>query len=415
MNDGIYVRDKRAITLKAADARRLLSGVIPFVLQRLTEAEVSKVQKVLDAAVVNVAVKEEYQKLMDKAVMHKIAGQVNRDPRIVQEADRVFRSAIRVFDEDKHIRLDYRKLLAPGALMALSDNPDEIAYLEKVRQALDRNGIWLRFDHKVYKDPNEYTRTIYNDSRAFTAWLSYGYDGPAVEAPAGILTRDAILNAVWVGKGYYSEVHRGPTLMALRYKLEKLKIEIEEGKLEHARMIRINDQAKPGVVFFSELVSGSDMPSTIIWELPDRLTLKALELQRDGKLSLATPYAIMAAFATRDAAQSLVDYSNGVAGGAGKMVKFLKGVEVSASVAESLLGPVSSAAKFGVKHAVKNAVSNSLEDKLAAELLQHLEKTQPEIYGNRERVEVMNGPKGTITGGRYGLKQGVGKGFHRWP
>ena len=44
---------KRAIALKAADARTLLQRHLPYVLTVLTPAQLAQVQKVLDAEVVN--------------------------------------------------------------------------------------------------------------------------------------------------------------------------------------------------------------------------------------------------------------------------------------------------------------------------------------------------------------------------
>jgi hypothetical protein len=59
---------KRAVELKALDARELLHSTLPFVLQRMPKEQVGHVQKVRDAAVVNPAIEKQVAKLMRRSL-----------------------------------------------------------------------------------------------------------------------------------------------------------------------------------------------------------------------------------------------------------------------------------------------------------------------------------------------------------
>ena len=58
---------KRAIALKAADAKTLLQRQLPYVLSVLTPAQLPQVQRVLDAEVVNPEIAKEANEVYRKS------------------------------------------------------------------------------------------------------------------------------------------------------------------------------------------------------------------------------------------------------------------------------------------------------------------------------------------------------------
>ena len=142
---------KRAIALKAADAKALLQKHLPYILNVLTPAQLAQVQKVLDAEVVNPEIAKEANEVYRKSVQAQSGNIVMRDQKLVDRAYRIMNTQLHVRESDQHIRLDYKRLLTPDALMPKTDNPDEAAYLVQVRNTLESKGIWLRFDKMLLK------------------------------------------------------------------------------------------------------------------------------------------------------------------------------------------------------------------------------------------------------------------------
>ena len=137
-----------AVALKAADAKTLLSSALPFVLKHLTAQQLDQVQKVLDAEVVNPEIIKKSDEIYKHSVIAQSGDLVMRDQKIVDRAYKIAATQIQVSKGDKHIRLDYKIMLAGDALHPVTDNPDEKEYLLKVRQTLENRGVWLRFDHQ---------------------------------------------------------------------------------------------------------------------------------------------------------------------------------------------------------------------------------------------------------------------------
>lgn len=144
---------KRALELRAADARALLSAKLPYVLPHITTAQLQSVQKVFDAAVVNPAVQKDYAVALQRSVRSQHGSLVHRDPDMVRQADRILDDLIEVTEADRRIRLDFQKLLAPDALESKTDNPDETAYFKKVRNTLSERGVWLRIGQPFVRNP----------------------------------------------------------------------------------------------------------------------------------------------------------------------------------------------------------------------------------------------------------------------
>ena len=80
---------QRAVALKAADARDLIKSSLPFALQQMSAAQIDRVQRVLDAFVVNPAVQKEAADLDRKSIKLQVGELVSRDEAIVRRADKV--------------------------------------------------------------------------------------------------------------------------------------------------------------------------------------------------------------------------------------------------------------------------------------------------------------------------------------
>jgi len=79
--------------------------------------------------------------------------QINWDRRIVNQAERARESLTPITKEDYKVRLDFESLLAPDALQAKTDNPDETVYWKGVEHTLKNLGVWLRFAPKSSVTP----------------------------------------------------------------------------------------------------------------------------------------------------------------------------------------------------------------------------------------------------------------------
>src|SRR4029077_11510849 len=155
-----------------------------------------------DASVINPSVEKEVAEREREAIVAESGGYVVRDPRKERRAQQASRAFVPVSEADKRIRLDYEKLLAPDALNVRTDNPDEAAYLGRVRKTLEARGVWLRFTQKLVHDPEDPSRWI-SDPRDFEVWLSLGPDGDHIPSESGRLTRESILGTTVLGAGYY--------------------------------------------------------------------------------------------------------------------------------------------------------------------------------------------------------------------
>jgi NADH dehydrogenase FAD-containing subunit len=116
---------KRAIALKAADARALLQKDLPYVLHVLTPAQLAQVQRVLDAEVINPEVAKQANEVYRKSVTAQSGNLVLRDQKTVDRAYRIMATQIKASESDQHIRLGYKRLLTVDALTPVTDNPDE--------------------------------------------------------------------------------------------------------------------------------------------------------------------------------------------------------------------------------------------------------------------------------------------------
>ncbi len=407
---------KRAIGLRAADARELLGRHLPYLLKVITPAQLAQIQKVLDAEVVNPEIAKEANEVYRRSVQAQSGNLVMRDQKMVDRAYRIMNKQLQVREADQHIRLNYKHLLTPDALMPKTDNPDEAEYLARVRNTLENKGIWLRFDNALVPDPEGGGRW-YVDPRTFKAWLCVGYDGDAITTNDGQLDREELMSAVLFGAGYWNAVHRGPTQRSLDKQIAILTYEIESGIEEHNRLSMRKAKA-PIVSGISDLFGGADLPDRSIWQYPFKMLMKARELNTGGNVTKSPPYLVVAAIAARNNANLLAEYADDSANGAGRAIKILKVAKTAGEVAEVGLAVtgVTGAIRGTVTIAGKGAARDVAVDAAAERMIAKHYARDAEIMADLSKVRWVPGPKGSV-GGR-GLKPGQssghGTGFQKW-
>jgi len=425
---------KRAIALKAADARELIGKSLPMVLKYMTQAEVAQVQRVLDAAVVNPTVQQEYKDAMRRSIVSEgrdggnyegvyVDGRmVLRDVNLRRRAERISQQMISVTAADRRVRIDYTKLLDADAFKPTTDNPDEVKYLAKVKTTLENRGVWLRFEHKLVRDPEDPSRWMI-DPRTFQVWLSVGPEGDSIPVTTGLLTRKAILGAQIFGAGYYDEVHRGPVERALERETNRLLREIQSGRDEHHMLWKIRHNAFPGVTAVSDALGGADFPDSSIWDYPHQMVIKAMDLNVGGNVSATQAYLVVAAVATRNSAKLLADYIDDTVEGAERAVKVLKVAKAAGEVAEVGLaistgvGLVRAGARVvGTEVAAKTAKDKAV-DAAAEKLVGQMISKDPSLATDLAKVRWVPGPKGQVLGRgvKAGQSTGNGTGFQKWP
>jgi len=406
---------KRAIALKAADARTLLQQHLPYVLTVITPAQLAQVQRVLDAEVVNPEVAKQANEVYRKSVTAQSGNLVLRDEKTVHRAYRIMASQIKASESDHHIRLDYKRLLTVDALRPVTDNPDEAEYLGRVRNTLENKGIWLRFDKQLVRDPEDPSRWIV-DARTFRAWLCVGYDGDGIPTNDGQLDREELLGTVLFGAGYYDAVHRGPTQRSLERQIAVLSAEIDSGIAEHNRLIMRKVKA-PIVSGISDFVGGADLPDRSIWDFPQKMLLMSLDLNRGGNVFKAPGYLVVAAIATRNNANLLAQYADDSSSGAGRVITVLKVAKTAGQVAEVGLAitGVTGIVRGTVRVAGGAAAGDAAVDAAAERMIAKHYAKDAEIMSDLNKVKWVPQPKGSVAGGvKPGTSSGAGTGWHKW-
>src|SRR5262249_32251440 len=111
----------------------------------------------------------------------------------------------------------------------------------------------------------------------------------------------------------------------------------EEGVQEHNRLRARYRNAAPGVAEISDSVGGADLPDISIWDYPSSLVLKARQAKIHGNVMAPQTYLVVAAVATRNAAQLLAIYAEKSGPGAAEIVGALKVLKTAGQVAEVAL------------------------------------------------------------------------------
>lgn len=405
----------RAIALKAADARALLQKHLPYVLHVLTPAQLAQVQRVLDAEVVNPEIAKQANEVYRKSVTAQSGNLVMRDQKTVDRAYRIMATQIKASESDHHIRLDYKRLLTVDALQPVTDNPDEREYLGRVRNTLESKGIWLRFDKQLVRDPDDPSRWMV-DPRTFRAWLSVGYDGDAIPTNDGQLDREELLGTVLFGAGYYDAVHRGPTQRSLERQIAILSAEMDSAIAEHNRLIMRKVKA-PIVGGISDFVGGADLPDRSIWDYPQKMLIKALELNKGGNVYKSPAYLVIAAIVTRNNANLLAQYADDSSRGAGRVVTVLKVAKTAGQVAEVGLAVtgVTGIVRGTVRVAGGSAAGDAAVDAAAERMIAKHYARDAEIMADLNKVKWVPQPKGSVAGGvKPGTSSGAGTGWHKY-
>ena len=403
----------QAKALGAADAQSLVRTALPSVFEHVTSAQWRQIQKVLDAAVVDPIVKAEADAFYAQSVTH--SGSLTfHDAALVRRSDRAMEHYIYVTEADKRIRLDFTDLIDPNALKPVTDNPDEAAYLEKVRKTLVNKGVWLRFAPKLVRDREDPSRHVL-DARSFDVWLSLGPNGDTIPTKDGRLTRDTLLGTTLFGAGYYRQVDQGAVQRELDKEVRRLRSQIETGLQEHQRLAKVRRDAFPGIAEVSDLLGGADFPAQSIWDDPYRFVLKAMQLNVGGNVKASQAYLVTAAIITRNAANLLASYVEDTTSGAQRAVTVLKVAKTAGEVAEIGL------AVTGVTGLVRGGMAIAGEagaaeiDQAAERLVKRYVAENPEIAGDLNNVRWVPGPKGSVAGGiKPGTSSGAGTGWHRW-
>lgn len=406
---------KEAIALGAADAKSLLRTYLPFIATVISNADLAKVQKVLDAQVVNPEIAKRANEVYRKSLLSQSGQLVLRDQNMVNRAYRIQASQIAVSERDQHIRLDYMHLLTSNALRPVTDNPDEAEYLKQVNNTLRSRGIWLRFDHQFVKDPSDPSRWII-DRRTFIAWLSVGYDGDTIPTKDGQLDREELLGTVLFGAGYHDAVNRGPTRRALEQQIDALNAEMTSATEEHNRLTMRKVRA-PIVSGISDFIGGANLPSELIWNYPRAMLVRAREMMIGGNVYKSPPYLVVAAIATRNNANLLAQYDADSSSGAGRVVKVLRVAKTAGQVAEvglALTG-VTALVRGGARVAGGAAAGDAAVDAAAERMLAKHYAKDPQIMADLNKVKWVPQPAGSVAGGvKPGTSSGAGTGWHKW-
>lgn len=408
---------KQAIALGAVDARKLID-TIPGLMPALSADQIRQIQRVLDAAIVNPVIQKEADDLYRRSVTAQIGNQVNRDPEIVKRAYKTADQMIPVSEQDRHVRLDYQKLLTSDALSPRTDNPDEANYLVRVRNTLSAKGIWLRISQPLVRDPDDRSRHI-RDPKQWQLWLSLGYDGDAIPTKDGKVDRDELLATTMLGAGYYRAVHTGDVQTILKRELARLSVDLETGIAEHNQFIARKRQAAPGVAEVSDFVGGADLPSRSIWDAASRLHLKALFANVGGNVLASRVYLVIAAIIVRNNAELIAEYAKRSGAGAAIAIRWLQRAKTAGKVAEAALVVTGVGAGIralrGGTTAATEVVARSAVDDAAEKLALEYAKKNGISASELSIPRYVTQPKGTILGGRKaGQSSGAGTGFHRW-
>lgn len=361
---------KRAVALRALDARQLLEKSLPEVVKTMTQAQIQQVQRVLDATVVNPVVQQEYADAMRRSVVasggdggnYEIVYQdgrmVTRDKNSVRRADRIFEQQIPISKWDKRIRLDVWSLLTPDALVSRTNNPDEAEFYSDLAELLEKRGVWVCFEPKRMRDPEDPSRWII-DPRNFEVWLSFGvgeWPNP-IPTKTGLINQESLKGTQSIGAAFYDRVHRGPFMKELGKAMDELFEAIQDGEQEHLRQERVRDNAAPLVPTISDWLGGAEFSSPKVWKKPFALYMKAWDLRNGGDVLGAVGTVIASAVLTELLTIKLNEYIEKTVAGAGRAVGILEVVVIVAAVADIAAPLLKAGAKFFLRRWVKSAAT----------------------------------------------------------
>lgn len=340
---------KRAIELKAADARTILLSNMPLVYHALTAPQRDQVQRFLDAQVLNPVIEREFKELDRKSIITESNGYTNRNPAIVAQRDKKSEEYIRLGNNDKRIRLDLSKLLARDAFQMQTDNPDEARYHLAVRQTVVSKGVWLRLDRRNPAAGGQPGSFPENDPRRYSFALSVGPDENSSLIPTmnGIISRDALVRTGLFADHYYQRVINGPTRKFLDRAIDRLRIEIAHGWGDHLQYVGADGKAENSVSRrMVEAKAGVDLPDIRIWDVArSNLHLASNDIV-EGRFSAAHEHIQVAAVLIVIGAQAINYYMKETSQAASQIATALGYVVTATEIAEKLLAIFAIGAKF---------------------------------------------------------------------
>ena len=329
---------KRAIALKAADAKKEIGAALPLVLRVMSPAQIEQVQKIFDAAVVNPVIYKEANEVYSKSVTAQIGNQVMRNEKMANRAFQMGRTMIPMPEKDKRVRLDFEKLLSVDALKPKTDNADEASYLVTIRNTLKEKGVYLRFIlPNVSRENSALFGTWMKDPRKFEMWLSLGEDGGEIPAKDGVLTREAIIGNSLLGANYYTRVYQGPIQRKLNETVKHLESKLSDGELLHMEWIKIRNDTNFAVKGISDFLGGANFPDMTIWKQPHGLLTQALTQNVGGNVKDSAKSLVYAAISVEVASKVLKTFIADTTTGAARAVKILTVAKVAGEIAEMFL------------------------------------------------------------------------------
>ena len=359
---------KRAIALKALDARELLGSALPEVLKIMSNAQIQQMQKVLDAAVVNPVVQREYADAIRRSIVsqgrpggnyegvYHNGVMVLRDKSQVRRADRIFEQQIPISNADKRIRIDFWSLLTPDAFVPMTNNPDEAEFYFDLAEQLEERGVWLCFEPRKVRDPEDPGHWII-DPRNFEVWLSFGigkWPNP-IPTKTGLISQESLKGTNSIGASFYDRVWRGPFMKGLAQAMDELFEAIQDGEQEHLRQERVRDEAAPLVPTISDWLGGAEFASPKVWKKPHTLYMKAWDMRNGGDVLGAVGMVVASAVLTEILTIKLEEYKQRTQAGAGRAVGILEVIVIVSSVADIAAPLLRAGAKFFLRRMVKSA------------------------------------------------------------
>jgi hypothetical protein len=174
----------------------------------------------------------------------------------------------------------------------------------------------------------------------------------------------------------------------------------------------------PIVGGISDFVGGAELPDRALWNYPQKMLLKALDLNKGGNVFKSPPYLVVAAIMTRNIANALAQYADDSSTGAGRVITVLKVAKTAGQVAEVGL------AITGVTGIVRGTVrvvggtaaaSDAAVDAAAERMIAKHYAKDAEIMSDLDKVKWVPQPKGSVAGGvKPGTSSGAKTGWHTW-
>ena len=401
-------RRNKADDLGAPDAGDLIAS-IPRLARLLSDSDIAKFQKVLDAAVLNPMYEEAYRKAMRDSVTARSGGLILRDRTKERRARRILDRRIAVTRSDLRVRVDHTKMLTADALVPRTDNPDEADYLVKVRQILNQQGVWLRLG-QPWEAQQGRNPTIWE------FWFSLGSNGEEIATADAMIDREELLDTTMIGAGYYRSVMTGQVQKKLDRAFDRFDTVYNNGWSFHMELMR-NRHATPGVAKIADLLGSADFPKDTIWQRPHQLRIKAREENIGGNVIVAQVNLLVATLIVQHNALLLYDYLNRTVRGSYRALTILKVATAAGMVADTVImvvgvGYVMKALRIASKRALAKESTNELAERYT----KHVIKTHPVSAKELRIPGAVRQPPATKLGNRKGgHSSGQGVGNHRYP